>query len=114
MEDGDQPLSSEYEPPGDTETSGPGFGGPFPCAMDVPILDDTEVSDRSPSETPDLAGDLCRKTESPLSVFSKPNTGKIQVHGEGTVFNRAWFDDQSIGTVPVLKPIVSKDRNRPF
>ena len=29
--DGDRPLSSDSEPPGDTETSGPGFGGPFPC-----------------------------------------------------------------------------------
>ena len=40
----------------------PGFGGPFPCVMDVPIPDDAEVSDRSPSETPDLAGDLGRKS----------------------------------------------------
>ena len=30
--------------------------------MDAPILDDTEVSDRSPSETPDIAGDLGRNT----------------------------------------------------
>ena len=61
-----------------------------------------------------LAGDLGRKTESPLSVFSRPNTGEIQVPGEGTVFNRARFDDRSIGTVPVLKPIVAKNRNRPL
>ena len=44
-EDRDRPLSSDSEPPGDTETSGPGFGGPFPYVMDVAILDDTEVSD---------------------------------------------------------------------
>ena len=49
-EDGDRLLSSDSEPPGDTETSGPDFGGPFPCVMDVPIPNDTEVSDRSPSD----------------------------------------------------------------
>ena len=86
-EDRDQPLSSDSEPTGDTETSGPGFGGPFPCVMDVAIPDDTEVSDRSPSETPDLAGDLGRKTESPLSGFGKPTTGEIQFSGDGTVFH---------------------------
>ena len=51
-------FSSKYEPQGYTETSGHGFGGPFPCVMDVPIPNDTEVNDRSPSETPDLAGVL--------------------------------------------------------
>ena len=78
-EDRDRPLSSDSEPPGDTKTSRPGFGGPFPCVMDAPIPDDTEVSDRSPSETPDLAGDLDMKTGSPLSGFSKPSTGKYSV-----------------------------------
>ena len=82
MEDGDRSLTSEYEPPGDTETSGPGFGGHFPCVyMDIPLPDDTEVSDQSPSETPDLTHDLGRKTESPLSVFGRPNTGEVP--GEG-------------------------------
>ena len=46
--------------------------------MDVPIPDDIEVSDRSPSETPDLAGDLGRKTKSPLSKFSKPSTSGLE------------------------------------
>ena len=77
-EDRDRPLSSDFEPPGDIKTNGIGFGGPFPCAMDAPILDDTEVSDRLPSETQDLAGDLGWKTESPLSGFGKPSTGDIQ------------------------------------
>ena len=72
--DRNRPLWSDSEPPGDTETNGPGFGGPFPCVMDAPILDDTEVGDISPSETPDLG----RKTESPLSGFSKPSTGDIR------------------------------------
>ena len=43
------PLGSDSEPRGDTETNGPGLGGPFPCAMDTPIPDYTEVSDRLPS-----------------------------------------------------------------
>ena len=77
-DDRDRPLSSDSEPPGDTKTNGPGFSGPFPCVMDAPKPDATEVSDRSPSETPDLAGDLGRKTESPLSGFGKPSTGDIQ------------------------------------
>ena len=65
--------------PGDgTILNGTSFGGLFPCVMDAPVPDDTEVSDRSLSETPDLAGDLGKKTESPLSGFGKPNTGDIQ------------------------------------
>ena len=50
----------------------------IPWVMDAPIPDDTDVSDRSLSETPDLAGDLGRKTKSPLSGFGKLNTGNIQ------------------------------------
>ena len=114
MDDGDRPLSSDSEPPADTKTSGPDFGGPFPCAMDVPIPVDTEVSDRSPTETPDLAGDLGRKTESPLSGFGRSSTGEIQFPGDGTVFNRARVDDQLVGAVPVPKPTVAEDRDRPL
>ena len=55
-------------------------------------------TDRSPSETPDLAGDLGRKTDSPLSGFGKPTTGEIQFSGDGTVFHRARLMTNSVGT----------------
>ena len=79
---------------------------PFPCVMNALIPDDTEVSDRSPSETPYLAGVLGRKTESSLSGFGKPSTG------DGTIFHRARVDDQSVGAVPVPKPTATEDRDR--
>ena len=48
-----------------------GFGKPITgdirsVHMDAPIPDDTEVRDRSPSEAPDIVGDLGRTTESPV------------------------------------------------
>ena len=82
--------------------------------MEAPILDDTEVGDRSPSETPDLACDLGRKTESPLSGFGKPSTGDIQFPGDGTIFHRARVYDQSVRAVIVPKPTVTEDRDRPL
>ena len=84
MEDRDRPLSSDSEPPRDTETNGPVFGGLFPYVLDVPIPNVAEVSDRSPSETPDLAGYLGRKTESPLSWFGRPSTSEIRFPGYGS------------------------------
>ena len=45
--------------------------------MDTPIPDDTEVRDRSPSDTPDLLGGLGGKTGTPVSGFGKPITGDI-------------------------------------
>ena len=47
------------------------------CAWTPLIPDDTEVRDLSPSETPDLVGDLGRRTELPVPEFGKPITGDI-------------------------------------
>ena len=34
--------------------------------------------------------------------------------GDGTIFHRARVDDQSVGAVPVPKPTVTEDRDRPL
>ena len=59
-----------------------GFGKPITgdirsVRMDALIPDDTEVRDLSPSETPDLVGDLGRTTELPVPEFGKTITGDI-------------------------------------